>query len=141
MRAEKLLNSLVTDIIPHIMIPENVVHFYQDGIEFENKKLQQMCETMIVKNFEVCFKQSKEFILTLPLSNFINLLKNDSLMIGQEYDLVDLVREFFIRRENAPFSLPPAQTIKPEIWNLISKAEQDARTSAFNAEVLKKVNA
>lgn len=108
MRAEKLLNSLVTDIIPHIMTPENVVHFYQDGIEFENKKLQQMCETMIVKNFEVCFKQSKEFILTLPISNFINLLKNDSLMIGQEYDLVDLVREFFIRRENAPFSLPPA---------------------------------
>jgi len=64
------------------MTPENVVHFYQDGIEFDNKKLQDMCETMIVKNFEMCLKQSKEFIITLPISNFICILKNDSLVIG-----------------------------------------------------------
>jgi len=82
MKAERLINSLVSDIIPHIMTPQNVVHFYQDGIEFDNKKLQQMCETIIVKNFEVCLKQSKEFILTLPPNYFINLLKNDGLVIG-----------------------------------------------------------
>jgi hypothetical protein len=63
---------------------------------------------MIVKNFETCLKQSKEFILTLPVNNFVSLLKNDSLLIGEEYHLVDLVREFFMRRETAPFILPPA---------------------------------
>ena len=39
MRADKLIQSLVADIIPSIMTAENVVHFYQDGIEFENLKL------------------------------------------------------------------------------------------------------
>lgn len=78
LRSDKLIKD-ITEWHCETMTPKNVVHVFQDAIEFENSKLQTECEKMIITHFHEVLSVSEEFVLSLPKVNLVNLLKYDSL--------------------------------------------------------------
>lgn len=114
------------------MTPKNVVHVFQDAIEFENAKLQTECEKMIITHFHEVLSVSEEFVLSLPKVNLVNLLKYDSLQVDSEYELVELISKYFEKRKDIKDE--PKNVISAEIWNALSVNEQNARTKQWNDE-------
>lgn len=136
LRCEKLMGDLTSVIIEDLLSNETVAHFYQDSIEFENTRLQQACEDMIVRRFDETLSLSREFVLTLPSAFLVHLIRSDALNVQHEQLLVDLIKEFFEKRKDAAFRQPvdPQSTMRAEVWNLLTPAEQKARTDAVTKE-------
>jgi hypothetical protein len=51
--------------------------------------------------------------------------------------LVELIKEFIEKRKDCTYIEPqhPTKLIRPEIWDLLSKPEQAARVTVYNAEL------
>lgn len=109
---------------------DNVSHFYLDAIEFENEKLAEACEKLLVSKFDDIQAESRDFIIGIPPEQFISILKNDDLNIEHENTLVDLVRSYVAKRDAIPEEVvfgPPQETTPPEVWNLLSEDEKKVR--------------
>jgi hypothetical protein len=50
---------------------------------------------------------------------------------------VEFIKKYFEQRKDAPQAQEPGLTIKPEIWNSLTKAEQDSRNKAFSGVLVK----
>lgn len=52
LKCEKLVSDLSDLIVQELLNAENVTHFYLDSIEFENIKLREACEGLLVASFD-----------------------------------------------------------------------------------------
>ena len=94
MQCTKLLSDLTDLITEELLSNENVAHFYQDAIEFENSKLQAACETMIVSKFDEILENQHSFIMSMPKAFFKRLIESDNLHIPNENCLVELINDY-----------------------------------------------
>lgn len=71
----------------------------------------------------------------------ISILKADKLNLVNEATLVDLVKEYIHVRDQIPDKLPETAQEKagPELWALLTKAEQESRETEWDEEEKKKV--
>jgi len=106
MQCVKLMCDLTDFIIEELLSNENVVHFYQMSIEFANSKLQQACETMIVRSFDTVMETQNSFLLSMPKKYLMRLFESDQLHIPSEYCLVELITKIIDSRKECIFLEP-----------------------------------
>ena len=81
--------------------------------------------------------------MELDLENLLSILKSDKLNLVNEVTLVELVGRYMDIRDTIPSKLPESaeEQAGPELWALLTPAEQENRTTIFNEEEEKKVAA
>jgi hypothetical protein len=134
LECDKLVNDLTDLIITELLNIGNVAHFYADAIQFSNDRLCQACEDLLISKFDDIQTDSRDFICSIPVAQFVKLLLNDELNIQQESSLVSLVKDFIKRRsqiKEEPVWGPPAETTDPNVWKLLSAEEKKVRNDQF----------
>jgi hypothetical protein len=91
---------------------------------------------MIVRQFDTVMEHQNTFLLSMPKQYLKRLFESDNLHIPNEYCLVELISEVIESSKECTFLVPqhPSDLIRPEIWALLSKPEQDARIKVYTAE-------
>ena len=137
MRCERLMKDLTNHIVLHLLSVTNVAHFLQESIEFEIPQLNESCRALIIANFKSIYAASAEFIHTLPVSVFIEIIQSDDLDIDREFDLVDIVRQYLAYHAQKGEKIPalPEHRAGPEVWAALTDSERAARTKAYNDEL------
>ena len=118
---------------------------YLDAIEHADEKILEACTHVIIERFEeICAQEaSMDFLMELDLENLLSILKSDKLNLVNEVTLVELVGRYMDIRDTIPSKLPESaeEQAGPELWALLTPAEQENRTTIFNEEEEKKVAA
>lgn len=135
MRCDKLLHELNQHIIIHMLSVNNVAHFLQESIEFEIPQLQDATKNLIIWNFQEIFRASAQFIYTLPVAMFTQIINSDDLNIQSEFWLVDIVKDFLDHHQQHGEKIPanPEDVAGPDVWARLTDAERKARTAEFTA--------
>lgn len=137
MRCERLLKDLVNHIILQMLSVTNVAHFLQESIEFEIPQLNSSCLELIIANFKSIYLASPDFVHTLPVPVFIEIIQSNDLLIDSEFELVDTVRQYLMYHREKGERVPalPEHAAGPEVWARLTPEEQAARTKAYTDEV------
>ena len=135
LKCDKLLKELTKLAITSLLTENNVCHMFHDAVEHQDAELAKACTDLLVQRFEIAQEEGidRQFLLELDIENFVSILESDKLNIINENVLTDMVKEYIkIRVDAKPVKeLPPEQTLKPELWNLLSEQEKENRRKQF----------
>ena len=135
LKCDKLLKELTKLAITSLLNENNVCHMFHDAVEHQDAELAKACTDLLVQRFEIAQEEGidRQFLLELDIENFVSILESDKLNIINENVLTDMVKEYIkIRVDAKPVKeLPPEQTLKPELWNLLSEQEKENRRKQF----------
>jgi hypothetical protein len=117
------MHDLSEYIVTEVLNQDNCTAFYADAIKFEDKKLQAKCETVMVRKFSEIADEQTKYFLDLPLKNFVNICKSNSLNVMHENQLVQLIKQYVKYREDIEEKEKdlPIWDKSPKVWDIFTK--------------------